>query len=85
MVNSSLLKTYTYSVVNRGEHPSEVKVEISPNGTDFMQDSQMVVAAAATQAIVPMRYLKYTRFSVKSRHADQPTSLDIYFQAQTEA
>ncbi|MCR8635027.1 DUF6385 domain-containing protein [Paenibacillus radicis (ex Xue et al. 2023)] len=84
LVNSSLLKLYTYSIVNRGNHASEVKVEISPNGLDFMQDSKMVVAAGTTQAIVPMRYLKFTRFSVKSQQLDQPTMLDIYFQAQTQ-
>ncbi|MEW9700328.1 DUF6385 domain-containing protein [Paenibacillus sp. SI8] len=82
-VNSSLLSLYSYSVVNRGQYPSEIKVEISPNGSDFMRDSQLVVAPGATQVIVPIRYLKYTRFSVKSQKADQPTRLDIYFQAQT--
>lgn len=85
LVNSSLLKLYSYSIINRGEHSSEVMVEISPNGTDFMQDSKMVVPAGTTQAIVPMRYLKYTRFSLKSEQPDQPTTVDIYFQAQTEA
>lgn len=74
---------YSYAIVNRGAYPAEVMVEISPNGKDFMTDSKKEVPAASMQTITPLRYLKYARFSVKSREAGRPTSLDLYFQGQT--
>jgi hypothetical protein len=84
LIDSSLLSLYSYAVVNRGAYAGEIMVEISPNGTDFMKDNQAVVQPGATQTIIPLRYLKYTRLSFKSLNLDQSALLDIYFQAQSE-
>lgn len=83
LVNSSLLHMYSFVVVNRGEHPAEVRVEISPDGKIYAKDTQAIVPSGASSVLVPARYLKYTRLNVRAQLPDQTTILDLYFQAQT--
>ncbi|KAA8757004.1 MULTISPECIES: DUF6385 domain-containing protein [Paenibacillus] len=80
--DTSSLSMYTYGVVNRGKHPALVQIQISPNAVDYAVDSQEVVAGGQTKALVPLRFLHYTRLAIRSVEPDQPTRLDVYFQAQ---
>ncbi|MCL6456589.1 MAG: DUF6385 domain-containing protein [Gorillibacterium sp.] len=82
-LNSALLSTYTYAIHNRGEHPAQVMLEVSPNGVDYMPDAELTVPAGSMQLLTPMQYLKYIRIRVKSKQAGQSTVLDLYFQAQS--
>ncbi|MFX3649064.1 MAG: DUF6385 domain-containing protein [Paenibacillus sp.] len=80
--DTSSLSMYTYGVVNRGKHPALVQIQISPNALDYAVDSQEVIAGGQTKALVPLRFLHYTRLAIQSVEPDQPTRLDVYFQAQ---
>ncbi|WP_053782664.1 DUF6385 domain-containing protein [Paenibacillus xylanivorans] len=80
--DTSSLSMYTYGIVNRGEHPALVQVQISPNARDYAVDSQEVIAGGQTKALVPLRFLHYTRLVIQSVEPDQPTRIDVYFQAQ---
>jgi hypothetical protein len=80
--DTSSLSMYTYGIVNRGEHPALVQIQISPNARDYAVDSQEVIAGGQTKALVPLRFLRYTRLVIQSVEPDQPTRLDVYFQAQ---
>ncbi|GAB1158253.1 hypothetical protein YWY31_42780 [Paenibacillus illinoisensis] len=73
---------YTYGIVNRGKNPALVQIQISPNAVDYAVDSQEVIAGGQTKALVPQRFLRYTRLAIQSVEPDQPTRLDVYFQAQ---
>ena len=80
--DTSSLSMYTYGIVNRGEHPALVQIQVSPNAVDYAVDSQEVIAGGQTEALVPQRFLHYTRLVIQSVQPDQPTRLDVYFQAQ---
>jgi hypothetical protein len=80
--DTSSLSMYTYGIVNRGEHPALVQIQISPNARDYAVDSQEVIAGGQTKALVPQRFLRYTRLVIQSVEPDQQTRLDVYFQAQ---
>nr|WP_275446157.1 DUF6385 domain-containing protein [Paenibacillus sp. ACRSA] len=80
--DTSSLSMYTYGIVNRGEHPALVQIQVSPNAVDYAVDSQEVIAGGQTKALVPQRFLHYTRLVIQSVQPDQPTRLDVYFQAQ---
>lgn len=80
--DTSSLSMYTYGIVNRGKHPALVQIQISPNAVDYAVDSQEVIAGGQTKALIPLRFLHYTRLAIRSVEPDQPTRLDVYFQAQ---
>lgn len=80
--DTSLKSVYSYAIINRGSNAAEVKIEISPNEINFISDLQESVAPSSTKVIIPIRFMKYTRVSVKSQETGQPTSVDVYFQAQ---
>ncbi|WP_390585232.1 DUF6385 domain-containing protein [Paenibacillus illinoisensis] len=80
--DTSSLSMYTYGIVNRGKNPALVQIQISPNAVDYAVDSQEVIAGGQTKALVPQRFLRYTRLAIQSVEPDQPTRLDVYFQAQ---
>ncbi|GGH66357.1 hypothetical protein GCM10008014_46690 [Paenibacillus silvae] len=80
--DTSTLSMYSYGVVNRGKHPALVQIQISPNAVDYAVDSQEVVEGGQTKALVPLRFLHYTRLVILPVKPGEPTRLDVYFQAQ---
>nr|WP_154960517.1 DUF6385 domain-containing protein [Paenibacillus xylanexedens] len=80
--DTSSLSMYSYGVVNRGKHPAIVQVQVSPNAVDYAVDSQEVIEGGQTKALVPLRFLHYTRLVLLPVDPAQPTRLDVYFQAQ---
>ncbi|WP_342553286.1 DUF6385 domain-containing protein [Paenibacillus sp. FSL R7-0652] len=80
--DTSSLSMYSYGVVNRGAHPAIVQIQISPNAVDYAVDSQEVIEAGQTKALVPVRFLHYTRLVILPVNPGQSTRLDVYFQAQ---
>ncbi len=82
--DTSRLITYSYAVVNKGDYPARVQVQLSPNSKDFATDDyEQSVAAHSTLVIVPKRFLRFTRLIFASLDFGKPTQLDIYFQAQS--
>ncbi|MBR2565385.1 MAG: hypothetical protein IKE29_12260 [Paenibacillus sp.] len=80
--DTSTLSMYSYGVVNRGTNPAIVQVQVSPNGVDYAVDSQEVIEGKQTKALVPQRFLHYTRLVLQPVDPAKPTRLDVYFQAQ---
>lgn len=81
--NTSTQVTYSYAIVNKGNYPAIVRVEVSPNSIDFATDREEDVHAHSTIVMVPTRFLRYTRISVRSKQPGNQTTLDIYFQSQS--
>ncbi|GAX91614.1 hypothetical protein EFBL_3304 [Effusibacillus lacus] len=81
--NTSRQVTYSYAIVNRGHNPVIVKVEVSPNSLDFAIDREEEVISDETVVIVPTRFLRYTRISLRSKEPGKPTLVDVYFQSQS--
>lgn len=81
--NTATQVTYSYAIVNKGNFPAVVRVELSPNSNDFAIDREQDVLSRTTLVMVPTRFLHYTRISVRSKDPGQPTRLDIYFQSQS--
>ena len=83
--NTSVQSTYSYAVVNRGDVPAIVQVQISPNAVDYANDIRDEVQPGSTLVIVPTRFLKYTRLCAKTVQPERNTTLDVYFQSQSPA
>ncbi len=73
---------YSYAIVNEGENPASVRVEIGPNGKDYAVDQEDVVSGGITRVVVPAKFMRFTRLMVKSLQKGQPTKLQVYYQAQ---
>jgi hypothetical protein len=81
--NTATQVTYSYAIVNKGNYPAIVRVEVSPNSIDFAIDREDDVNPHTTLVMVPTRFLRYTRVSVRSKQPVNQTTLDIYFQSQS--
>jgi hypothetical protein len=82
-LDTSCQTTYSYGVVNRGKHPVIAKVEISPDNRHFADDFQDTIPGGKTMALVPYRFLRYTRISLQTAKPDENSVVDVYFQAQS--
>ncbi|MFC4779399.1 DUF6385 domain-containing protein [Paenibacillus sp. GCM10023252] len=80
--DTSRAAVYSYAVINTGQHPVRVKLEITPNGTDYALDVEGIVAPGETEVIVPSKFLKYTRVAVCTTEPGQTAVLSVYYQAQ---
>ena len=74
---------YSFGIVNRGNSAVVAKLEISPDNEHFADDAKEIVAGGRTFALVPIRYLRYTRVSIRSAHAGEESVVDVHYQAQT--
>jgi hypothetical protein len=74
---------YSYAIVNQGDHPVSVRVEVGPNKANYALDQEGVVGGGATSVVVPAKFMRYSRLTVKSHEKGKPTRLQIYFQAQS--
>ncbi|OAB40040.1 hypothetical protein PMSD_03060 [Paenibacillus macquariensis subsp. defensor] len=80
----SRIKSMTsYAVVNRGDEPIIVRVEISPNALDYAKDMQETVPPQSMRVFVPNRFLKWTRVSINTETSTSASIVDVYFQSQT--
>lgn len=77
-------KTMTsYAVVNRGENPAIIRLEISPNSVDYVTDLEHLVPPNSMRVFVPNRFLKWTRLLISTERTGMSTLTDVYFQSQT--
>ena len=82
---TAVQSTYSYAVINRGSNAAAVRVEISPDGVHYAVDREETVQPGETKALVPTRFLKYTRLSVRSLAPDGTVVVDVFYQAQSIA
>ncbi|SHE48062.1 hypothetical protein SAMN02746089_00304 [Caldanaerobius fijiensis DSM 17918] len=80
--DTSEMSMYSFFVKNNGVNPAEVKLQISPNGEDWLDDSEpIVVAPGDIKAIVPYLYAHFSRLSYKSFNFGRNTNITIWYQA----
>lgn len=79
----SLLNLVTILITNNGPSSVELHLEISPDGTNFMQEGRIItIAPSTTEALVSglfARYVKVFADDVGGLGAD----LDVYYQGQS--
>ncbi|WP_054870652.1 DNRLRE domain-containing protein [Caloranaerobacter sp. TR13] len=80
----SQFSNYTWFAKNIGNtNDVEVILQISPNSTDWINDSEtFIVRPNQIVAIFPKTLSMYSRLAYKSAKIDKPTSIDIYLQGQ---
>ena len=79
----SVQTNLSYAIVNKSDNQVIICLEISPNDRDYTVDSEIVVAGFATQAMTPLRFLRYVRISYRSFETGHSATFDIYYQAQS--
>ena len=77
------MTVYSYAIINEGDAPAVVQVQVGPDGLNYAADVEETIPAGRTGVIAVSRFLRFTRLAVRSLHAEKPTSLKVYFQAQT--
>lgn len=81
--DTSEQSTVTFFVKNTGANPAIVKLDVSPNNSDYMQDSpDTVILPGEMKGFVPMIFAKCTRLCYKSANLSQSTNLLIIYQSQ---
>ncbi|RUS49102.1 DUF6385 domain-containing protein [Cohnella sp. AR92] len=82
-IDTSRQTQYSFGIVNKGDNPIVVRLEISPNAVDYALDTEELVGGGRTAAIVPIRYLRFTRLGIRSQAPGRDSVVDIYYQAQS--
>lgn len=82
-LDTSRQTLYSFGIVNRGEHAVEAKIEISPDDRHFAEDVREIIAGGRTAALVPYRFLRYTRVSFRALKPGEESVVDVYYQAQS--
>ncbi|RYD03045.1 hypothetical protein N752_21785 [Desulforamulus aquiferis] len=85
-VDTSTQVMYTYFVYNTGANSADVRLDVSPTGEDevfYIDVAARTLASGATDTFVAKTFLRYTRLSYRSTAPTEPTTLDIYFQSQS--
>lgn len=74
----------TFMVRNTGTTAAVVKMQISPDGTTWLDEGAPVnVAGGGAVALVPGRFLRLARLAHRSAAGSQPTTLEVAVQAQS--
>lgn len=82
-VDTSDQALLTFIVKNTGTPNADVKLQISADGSTWLDEGDpRVVAGGATVTLVPATFLKFARLAHRSSVAGQPTTLDVTVQAQ---
>ncbi|GAV24128.1 hypothetical protein ciss_00610 [Carboxydothermus islandicus] len=81
----STMATYTMFVKNTGTtNSATVKLQISPNNTDWLDDSaEVTLTPGSSTALSASTFLRYIRVAYKSTLLGQSTDLNIIFQGQS--
>jgi len=82
-VDTSRQTTYSFGIVNRGESPVVARIQISPDGEHFAEDAEETIEGGRTAALVPMRFLRYSRVAVRTLDPGAVSVVDVYYQAQS--
>ncbi|RKP47368.1 hypothetical protein D7Z26_24050 [Cohnella endophytica] len=81
-VDVSRKSVYSFGIVNRGDKAVVAHIEISPDNAHYASDTEETVQGGETLALVPMRFLRFARISVRTVEPGQTSLVDVYFQAQ---
>lgn len=74
----------TFFVKNTGAYPFAFNIQVSPDGQQFMDDSQVYeVAPGELNAFTPYMFGRFMRVKIMASQLGSVTSADIWIQAQT--
>lgn len=78
------MSSYAFFIKNSGvANSAKLQVQLSPNGTDWVNDSSEIELAHTTNTILNAnKFLKYIRVGYKSAVDDASTTLTVIFQGQ---
>ncbi len=80
--NTSEMSMYTFFIKNNGMNPAKVKLQISPDGQNWLDGSEsVVVLSGEMKALVPYIYAHYSRLSYKSLNNGEQTNITIWYQS----
>lgn len=79
----SIYSSVTYFILNQGNKPAEVFLEVSPNSINWVADSSIyTVAPQQLIALTPKNMARWGRIKQKSKLSGKSTTLDIWVQSQ---
>ncbi|MFC5403512.1 DUF6385 domain-containing protein [Cohnella soli] len=81
-IDVSRQSLYTFGIVNKGDKAVVAQVEISPDSVNYAKDAEEIIPGGTTFALVPMRFLRFARISVRTVDPTAKSHVDVYFQAQ---
>ncbi|MDF2613700.1 MAG: hypothetical protein K0S71_1486 [Clostridia bacterium] len=78
------MSTYAFFIKNSGAtNGAKLQVQLSPNGTDWVNDSDEITLAHSTNTILTAnKFLKFIRIGYKSAVDDASTTVTVIFQGQ---
>lgn len=80
--DTSEMSIYSFFVKNNGINPAEIKLQISPNGEDWLDDSRpIVIDPGEIKVIVPYTYAHFSRLAYRSLYPGRNTSLMMWYQS----
>ncbi|MCX8128661.1 MAG: DUF6385 domain-containing protein [Clostridia bacterium] len=80
----SLQSSLTFFVNNTGSNPANVKVQISPDNTLWIDDSsEFTIAASEAKAYSTNKFANHARVTLKSANAGSATQVTVIYQAQS--
>lgn len=84
IINTSLTKMITYHVENLGGPPVEIRLQVSANLTDFINDSTTpkIIGSHETVYAIPYTFSKYLRIAARNIHPGETSKIRIWYQAQ---
>lgn len=75
---------YTFFVYNKGPNSADVRLDVSADQNTFFTDlASRTLATGATDTFIAKSFLRYTRIAYKSTAAGNATTLDVFFQKQS--
>lgn len=81
--DTSQQRIYTFFVLNTGSNPVTIQPQVSPNNSDWVDDSaELSLNVGEGMPVLPRYFLHFTRVKYKSANAGQPTTVVIWYQAQ---
>ncbi len=81
--DTSLTKIVTFFITNIGTYAVTAKLQISPEGTIFVDDNgDVIIESGETKAIVPYIFGKFTRMAVKNINTAETSNVKVWYQAQ---
>lgn len=72
----------TYFVYNKGSHPAQVVLEMSPDGSVWVDTEPVIVNPKHSQVLVLPYYLHYSRVAYKTVDKSKFTDLSVWLQTK---
>lgn len=84
--NTSLSQSNMYMIKNRsGDATVEANIEISPDDADYYMDTAgIVIKPQQNYVVIPLRFAKFTRVSLRTAEEGKTAVADVVYQTQNQ-